>query len=88
MHRLSYYIRSLPDWWSCLHDADVQTRWRHLALSEDYLPEVETRVGDDVVDLRMAPPLTEYQIQWMLEELHYYAQRRDSNGCQVSLSAI
>jgi Protein of unknown function (DUF4246) len=88
MHRLSYYIRSLPDWWSSLHNADVQTRWRELALSEDYLLEGEAHVGDDVVDLRTAPPLTEYQIQWVLEELHYYAQRRDSTGCQVSLSTI
>jgi len=85
MNCLSYYIRSLPDWCACLDDAEVQTRWRALARSEEYLPKhfhFRNRMEDDMSDLSTTPPLAENQIDWVLGELPHYA-RRISEKCQA-----
>jgi len=84
MNRLSYYIRSLPHWCTLLNNPDTLGDWRTLARAQGFLPHDSD--DEDMIALRLAPVLTEYQISWVLDELSYYARRRGSNDCQVRVT--
>lgn len=80
INRLSYHIRSFPDWWKHLEDANVLKQWRTLANSQDFLAD---DIWEEEIALRFAPTLTDYQVSWVLDELQYYARRGAQDGCQV-----
>ncbi|KIM23958.1 hypothetical protein M408DRAFT_27405 [Serendipita vermifera MAFF 305830] len=82
MDRLSYYIRSLPSWWTHLEDPKVLREWREIARDQQFI--TNENWNEDTPLLQTIPGLTEYQITWVLNELRWYARRRDPNDCQVS----
>lgn len=74
MIALSAAIRAKPDWWMKAQNPTIRAKWKGKA------------VGADVPHGNI--PLNEKEVDYVLDELAWYAERRDeATGIEVSPSS-
>lgn len=96
MCALSNHIREKPNWWEKVKDETIVEKWRQEAMkqqededreaSRKMSSEMVSRDGEQVIPFYgcLSSLISMSQIKYVLEELHGYAELRDSEtGIEV-----
>ncbi|CDO72662.1 hypothetical protein BN946_scf184985.g81 [Trametes cinnabarina] len=84
MHWLLGMVRSKPQWWEKVNDPAIVAKWRREIVDEDAKPVEKLWGGEERFNYGRGEkqwprdPITDAQLDYVLDELKYEASRRDS----------
>ena len=92
--RMNYFsgkIRSKPNWWEKVHDADIVAKWRSEIVEHDQVVVEKLWGGEERFEHAQGKkkwprdPITTAQLDYIFDELKYAASQRDrETGIYVS----